>query len=206
MEKENKVIIDQLPEQLSDLENIELLKQMKNGIISNRKLIILHNLKLVKIVIDKYNSNYDKEELFQIGVLGLINSVDKFDYKKEKSFIKYATKCIENEIALTLKDLIENEKIIDYRYILNGNCDEKMLKVQIREYLNSLQQISRESIKMYFGFYGKCYSLDEIAHIFNISSYLIKEIIDNELMKLRELMLPQKTSKKVKIIKKKNKV
>lgn len=211
-------------EQLSDVENTYLFKQMKAG-VDYRNIIILYNLSLIKNVIDNYDIDYDKEELFQIGVLELIDCVDTFDCDKRKSFIKYATKNIKSKITATIKklpeyenelnygsviniddnDLINNEFLIDYDADVEANYIKKEIEPEIRLYVNSLSQISRESIKMYFGFYGKCYTFEEIGSIFNTSREFIRRVITNELKTIRRLISTRKIYEINKQLKKGNK-
>ena len=208
-------------EQISDVENTYLFKQMKSD-VDYRNIIILYNLSLIKNVIDNYNIDYDKEELFQIGVLELIDCVDKFDCEKRKSFIKYATKNIKSKINAMIKklpeyenelnygntiniddnDLINNDLLIDYDADVEANYIKKEIEQEIRLYVNSLPQISRESIKMYYGFYGKQYTFEEIGIIFNVSRDSIKRIIVKELMTIRRLISTKKIDKVISSIQK----
>lgn len=220
MKKEDYFIVE-LEEQLSDSENMKILKEMKKG-VDNRELIILHNLNLVKAVVDTYGSNCNKDELFQYGVLELIDCVDKFDCEKRKSFIKYATKNIKSKINAMIKklpeyenelnygntiniddnDLINNDLLIDYDADVEANYIKKEIEQEIRLYVNSLPQISRESIKMYYGFYGKQYTFEEIGIIFNVSRDSIKRIIVKELMTIRRLISTKKIDKVISSIQK----
>ena len=223
MKKEDYFIIE-LEEQFSDSENMKMFKEMKDG-KDNRELIILHNLNLVQTILETCGSDCDKEELFQIGVLELIDCVDKFDCEKIKNFTKYATKNIKSKINATIKklpeyenklnygntiniddnDLINNEFIIDYDADVEANYIKKEIEQEIRLYVNSLSQISRESIKMYYGFYGKSYTFEEIGGIFNTSRDFIRRVITNELKTIRRLISTRKIYEVNKQFKKGNK-
>ncbi len=216
MKKENG-FKKELEEHLSDSENIKLFKEMKNN-KDNRALIILRNLNLVKAVVENYGTNYDKYELFQIGVLELIDCVDKFDCEKRKSFIKYATINIERRIIKALNNLPNNEMIVNYGHItsiddndmidneyitdfetnIEENYEKKELATRVRDYVNSLPQISRESIKMYYGFYGKQYTFKEISLTLNVPRSSIRRIITKELMIIRSLISTRRIDKVIK--------
>ena len=47
---------------------------------------------------------YDPEDLFQIGVIGLMKAIDKFDLKLEVRFSTYAVPMITGEIKRFLRD------------------------------------------------------------------------------------------------------
>ena len=213
--KSENYFIKKLEEQLSDSENIKLFREMKDG-KNNQELILLRNLNLVKIVVENYDTRYDKDELFQIGVLELMDSINKFDCDKRKSFTRYAIKNIKKRIAEVLNNLPNNELVVNYGHItdiddefitdIDTNVEEdyekKELRVQVRDYVNSLSQIPRECIKMYFGFYGKQYSFEEIALIFNMPRNSIKRIIVRELMTIRRLISTKKIDKVINSIQK----
>lgn len=59
---------------------------------SNEKLLI-ENIPLVKSIVKKIdlnNSGYDLDDLFNIGMIGLMDAIDKFDDSKEVPFEVYA--------------------------------------------------------------------------------------------------------------------
>lgn len=220
MKKEDYFIVE-LEEQFSDSENMKLFREMKNG-KDNRELIILHNLNLIKEIVEAYENSYDKDELFQVGVLELIDCVDKFDCEKVKSFTKLATRNIKNRIIKVLNnlpnaemmvnyghitsiddnDMIDNEFITDFDVNIEEDYEKKELSTRVRDYVNSLPQISRESIKLHYGFYGKQYTFEEIGLIFDLSRDSIKRIIVKELMTIRRLISTRRIDKIVKTIQK----
>ena len=222
--KKEDYFIAELEEQFSDSENMKLFREMKNG-KDNRELIILHNLNLIKAVVDAYDSNCDKEELFQVGILELINCVDKFDCEKFKSFPKYATRNIKQKIAKFLSNLPNDEMIINYGYIssvddndmidneyitdfeinIEEDYEKKELATQVRNYVDSLPQPVSECIKLHFGFYGKQYTLEEIGRIYNVSRVSIRRTIAKELMAIRRLISTRKLYELKKQFKKGNK-
>ena len=97
---------------------------------------------------------------------------------------------------------IDDEFITDIDTNIEEEYEKKELRVQVRDYVNSLPQIPRECIKMYFGFYGKQYSFEEIALIFNMPRNSIKRIIVRELMTIRRLISTKKIDKVINSIQK----
>lgn len=90
---------------LSNEEKNELLIKIKNGDKDARQKFINGNLKLVLSVIKrfkKYNENAD--DLFQIGCIGLIKSIDNFDISQNVQFSTYAVPMIIGEIRRYIRD------------------------------------------------------------------------------------------------------
>ena len=70
-----------------------------------RDSLVTENLGLVHAVIRRFeNRGHDREELFQIGGIGLMKSVDKFDTSLGLAFSTYAVPMIMGEIRRFLRD------------------------------------------------------------------------------------------------------
>ena len=75
----------ELPQNLSNKENVELFKQ--NGDLKLRNKIIEGNLRLVPYIVNKFIDKLefcciDYEDLYSLGYIGLVRSVDSFDVSK----------------------------------------------------------------------------------------------------------------------------
>lgn len=82
-----------------------LLLQAKAGDEAAREKIINCNLRLVFNLIQRfYNRGYEQEDLFQIGTIGLIKAIDKFDPSYQVRFSTYAVPMIIGEIRRFLRD------------------------------------------------------------------------------------------------------
>ena len=67
-------------EVLTSEETNELFKKLKNGDKTAKDKLIKGNLKLVLSILKKYSSRCDNmDDLFQIGVIGLIKAIDNFN-------------------------------------------------------------------------------------------------------------------------------
>ena len=89
---------------LKETEKMELLKAMHNGDKTAREKLISGNLKLVLSVIQRFSSRGENpDDLFQIGCIGLIKSIDNFDINLDVRFSTYAVPMIveggENDIS-----------------------------------------------------------------------------------------------------------
>ena len=70
-----------------------------------KEILIKNNLGLVRSVISKFsNIGYERDDLFQLGSIGLIKSIYKFDSKFNVKFSTYAVPMILGEIKRYLRD------------------------------------------------------------------------------------------------------
>lgn len=91
--------------QLKDHEVKELIKQSQNGDQQARDLLIEKNMRLVWSVVQRFlNRGYEPDDLFQIGCIGLLKSVDKFDLTYDVRFSTYAVPMIIGEIQRFIRD------------------------------------------------------------------------------------------------------
>ena len=90
---------------LKDHEVKELIKQSHDGDQSARDLIVQKNMRLVWSVVQRFlNRGYEPDDLFQIGCIGLLKSVDKFDLSYDVKFSTYAVPMIIGEIQRFIRD------------------------------------------------------------------------------------------------------
>lgn len=90
---------------LSNKEKNELLVKIKNGDEEARIKFINGNLRLVLSVIQRFSGRGENpDDLFQIGCIGLIKSIDNFDLSQNVQFSTYAVPMIIGEIRRYLRD------------------------------------------------------------------------------------------------------
>ena len=90
---------------LSHEETLELIEKVQNGDEEAKEILIKNNLGLVRSVISKFsNIGYERDDLFQLGSIGLIKSIYKFDPKFNVKFSTYAVPMILGEIKRYLRD------------------------------------------------------------------------------------------------------
>ena len=90
---------------LSLNEQIDLFKKMELGDKGARKKLIEGNLKLVLSILKRFVNRTDNlDDLFQIGVVGLIKAIDNFDLKYNVKFSTYAVPMIVGEVKRHLRD------------------------------------------------------------------------------------------------------
>ncbi len=90
---------------LKESEKMELLKKARNGNGHARESLINGNLRLVLSVIQRFTGRGENlDDLFQVGCIGLIKSIDNFDVSQNVRFSTYAVPMIIGEIRRYLRD------------------------------------------------------------------------------------------------------
>lgn len=84
---------------------MELLLRAKNGDKEASDRLVQENLGLVGSVVKRFeNRGCEREDLFQIGSIGLIKAIEKFDFSYEVCFSTYAVPLVMGEIRRFLRD------------------------------------------------------------------------------------------------------
>ena len=219
-----------LPASISDKELIELFKRYRNGDLEAKDIIVRYNIKFVIYYINKkyYTLWFDKNDLVQVGNIGLLNAVETFDISYNVKFSTYLSKCIDNEILRFLKsekkhfyvDSFDNpicddsdfrlgETILD-DFDLEGSIINSELKDSILSEIENLPDNDKRILTMYFGFFdSERYTQLEIADMFSIThTYLsrkISKLVSDLGKNLSEKGYIDISNKKVSISKKKKK-
>lgn len=90
---------------LSDKEVKKLIRESQEGADHARERLIQHNIRLVWSVVQRFmGRGYEADDLFQIGCIGLLKAVDKFDLSYDVKFSTYAVPMIIGEIQRFLRD------------------------------------------------------------------------------------------------------
>lgn len=90
---------------LSESDKMRLLKLTKEGNTEAREELVNGNLRLVLSVIQRFTQRGENlDDLFQVGCIGLIKSIDNFDISQNVRFSTYAVPMIIGEIRRYLRD------------------------------------------------------------------------------------------------------
>ena len=91
---------------LSEDEKMKLLKEFKEtGSKAVRDELIQGNLRLVLSIVQRFaGRGEDVDDLFQIGVIGLMKAINNFDLSKEVRFSTYCVPMIAGELRRHLRD------------------------------------------------------------------------------------------------------
>lgn len=213
-----------LPKPLSDNDLNDLLYKVKQGDMEARNIIAVHNIRFVfhEVITTFKTVDYNKRDLVSLGIIGLLKAINTFDIDKNIKFATYAKRCIDNEILIFLRKIKKDEfvdsfektikidndgikyTIIDTIYyekdFVEDIVSEETYKI-LNAIINKLPDREKEIIKLYFGFYNKCYNQEEISRKFSISqsyiSRVIKKTVKNishELEQQGILVLKEKTN------------
>ncbi len=90
---------------LSESEKMHLLRLTKDGDERAREDLVKGNLRLVLSVVQRFTQRGENlDDLFQVGCIGLIKSIDNFDITQNVRFSTYAVPMIIGEIRRYLRD------------------------------------------------------------------------------------------------------
>lgn len=90
---------------LSHEETIELIKEAQEGKQESKTTLVKRNTALVKSIVKKFlGRGHEYEDLFQLGVIGLIKAIHNYDPKYQVRFSTYAVPMIMGEIKRFLRD------------------------------------------------------------------------------------------------------
>ena len=195
------------PQPLNPEEEKECLKKLKTGDKQARNKLIEHNLRLVAHLVKKYDTKEETEDLISIGTIGLIKGIDSFDVDKGLKLTTYISKCIENEILMTLRkqknqpvvsldDAIGQDKdgnLIRLFEVIQDtdqvNVIEHMTKQRQKEILyealNTLDSIEKDILIQRYGLYHhEPKTQKEIAQTYRISRSYVSRIEKRAFIKL----------------------
>lgn len=196
---------------LSKESELYYLKRSKNGDLEARNILVEYNLRLVAHIVKKYNNfERDTDDLISIGTIGLIKAINTYDIEKGNRLVTYASRCIENELLMMLRqerkcskefslyepigtdkegneinllDIVENEG--------NDIAGHIVLEDDIKHLYHSLQTTLEprelEVLSLRYGLFGKQpFTQREIAEKLEISRSYVSRIEKKALQKLRK--------------------
>ncbi len=104
--------------------------------------VVAQNNKLVYSICSRYNNYSDKEDLYQVGMIGLINAYNNFDSSKNVKFSTYAFPYIIGEVNRYVREN-KNIKISKDLVKLGRKIKEYVQKhYEVRGYEPSVKQIA----------------------------------------------------------------
>lgn len=165
----------------------ELIILAQNNDEKAKDKLVNDNLSLVWSLVHRFNQNiYDKEELFQIGCIGLIKAINKFDVQYDVTFSTYAVPIILGEIkrhfrddgaikvSRTIKELNQKIMKISDEYLMNNHHE-----ISIDE-LSSILNVSKSDIVLAMDCRYYPTSLNEVIYEKDGSKITIEERIEEK--------------------------
>ena len=198
---------------LSPEEESYYLQKAKAGDIAARNILVEYNLRLVAHIVKKYQTgNRSTEDLISIGTIGLIKAINTYDTDKGSKLVTYASRCIENELLMRLRqERKEAREISLYEPIgtdREGNeislmdvirIDEEnvLASVITSESLRSVNELfedvldprEQQVIALRYGLYDdRVLTQKEISNRLHISRSYVSRIEKKALLKLRSAL------------------
>lgn len=209
----------------------QYLIDMKNGSKEAREEIFEHNIRLVPFTINKYfkNVEFDIDDIYSIGCLGLTKAINTYDVDKGYDFSTYACKCIFNEIHRTIRNWRSKPLTVSLNTVVKESKEEKNIDMidtivdeksdfqedilensvhsEIRKVIDELPDSREKEIAMkYYGFSSKPRFQYEIASEYGLAQSQVCRIVRNVtrtlalLLESRDVIeLSQKEMKRLKI-------
>lgn len=123
----------------------ELMAEIKLGNLSAREEFIMYNMRLVLSIVQRFSINQNSvDDIFQVGIIGLLKSIDNFDTSVGVKFSTYAVPMIIGEIRKFLRDsstikVTRSIRDIAYKAL---QAKENMLKNSNKE--ATIEEISKQ--------------------------------------------------------------
>ena len=131
----------------------DLIRQAQEGDKAAKDRMVSENLGLVHSIARRFEKRgRDKEELFQIGCIGLIKAIEKFDLSLQLAFSTYAVPMIMGEIRRFLRDdgMVKVSRTLKENGYRIGKARELLTNELGREpsilEIEALTELSREEI------------------------------------------------------------
>lgn len=87
------------------MDNIELIKLAHQGNKEARDTLVFENTGLIWSIVRRFTGRgYETDDLFQIGCIGILKAIDKFDMSYDVKFSTYAVPMILGEIKRFIRD------------------------------------------------------------------------------------------------------
>lgn len=199
------------PKPLSKEKEQEYIKRAVEGDGEAKEVLIKHNLRLVAHIAKKYSNYGDSDELISIGSIGLIKAIDSYIPDKGTQLATYASRCIENEILMTMRtskkyrqnvslgEPIGVDKDGNELTIMDLLSDECSVIDDVENHIlmERLLSITKEAldereyaiIRLRYGLGGVgALTQREVAQKFNISRSYVSRIEKKALEKIRQLI------------------
>jgi len=134
---------------------IALIKKAHEGDEAARAQLVEDNIGLVWCIVKRfYGRGVEPEDLFQIGSIGLLKAIDKFDLSFEVKFSTYAVPMISGEIKRFLRDdgmikVSRSLKELSYKaFLAKEKLQEKWNREPTLMELSEELQVAKEDLVM----------------------------------------------------------
>ena len=184
---------------LKEEEKMALLREIRDtGSKTAKDKLIQGNLRLVLSVIQRFTGRgEDIDDLFQIGVVGLIKAINNFDLSKEVRFSTYCVPMISGELRRYLRDFNQikvSRSLRDLAYQamqakerLTTNLQKEPIGAKREDVVVALESVS-EPVSIYEPVYSESgdalYVLDQISERDTMENWLGELSLRNAIRQL----------------------
>lgn len=124
----------------------ELIVKAHGGDDKAREQLVLQNMGLVWSIVKRFaGRGYEQEDLFQIGSIGLMKAIDKFDTSFDVCFSTYAVPMIAGEIKRFLRDdgMIKVSRTLKENAVKSARAIEELRKEKSGE--PTIEEVSKKT-------------------------------------------------------------
>ena len=139
--------------QASYQNNEDLIAKAQAGDTDAKSMVYENNVGLIYMVLERFkNTSYEYEDLFQVGSIGLLKAIDKFDFSFNVRFSTYAVPMVIGEIKKFLRDdgIIKVQRGVKETYVKIRWAQDKLRAELEREptvkELATFLEIDKETI------------------------------------------------------------
>lgn len=114
----------------------EYIRQAQQGNQKAKETLLQENAGLIWNIVKRfYGRGYDPEDLYQIGAIGLLKCIDKFDFSYDVKFSTYAVPMILGEIRRFCRDdgMLKVSRTLKSLAAQAAQMREKLMKEQERD-------------------------------------------------------------------------
>lgn len=163
-----------------------------------KEQVVLNNVGMVGIVLKSLNLNPLDEDLFSIGIIGVVKAVNTFNPNKGVKFTAYATPVIRNEIFMTFRKKqiipafsldepydLRNGESVDFSEMIADNSrfeEEVIADMQMKQMLPTLSDREKKIVSLSMD--GK--KQKEIAEILGVTQSCVSKVIKSIYKKWRK--------------------
>ena len=123
-----------------------LMREIKNGNLEAREQFVIYNLRLVLSIVQRFAaSKGNADDIFQVGIIGLIKSIDNFNINIGVKFSTYAVPMIIGEIRKYLRDVNSMKVTRSIRDIAYKALQAKEKILQTTNKDVTIEEISKET-------------------------------------------------------------
>lgn len=167
--------------------------------------MVLRNQGLVGYVINRLNTKYKYEDLYDVGIIGLCKGAIKFDKSRKVKESTYLVRCIQGEILKFFRQKENKKEEISLNTLINKsskgedlelmdlipdtavNIEDSIVAMELKETILKLPVKERKIICYYYGLYDyPKLNQKDIAKIVGYSQVYISRTIQKIINNLRE--------------------